>query len=178
MAVRSTARYVPRKVLGERMQHWHSSGSDPIYAVGSFYFAGKQYPTRNVVEAALTRIVADIPAADAGMHGWTKRDANELRLIARGLRYYLKRDYATQTHASRTRSTRFGNAGAQRNSFAIGQRVAKTMGVRLNGIVIRPFNWRAATDGTYKAPDRDATWVRWDDGTRGWIHSRFLKAAR
>ena len=62
MAVRSTARYVPRKVLGERMQHWHSSGSDPIYAVGSFYFAGKQYPTRNVVEAALTRIVADIPA--------------------------------------------------------------------------------------------------------------------
>ena len=69
---------------------------------------------------------------------------------------------------------RYGRAA--RAKFMIGQPVEKTMGVRMSGVVIPAFYWRDATDGTYKAPDRDATWVRWADGTKGWIHNRFLRS--
>lgn len=88
---------VPRKSLGEKLQHWHSSGSDPIYAVGSFYFSGQVYPKREIVERALSSIESIIPKAEAGAHGWTRRDAAELKTIARGLRYYLRHDYGGAT---------------------------------------------------------------------------------
>jgi hypothetical protein len=92
-----------RRWLGEKMQHWHSSGDDPIYAVSSYYGSNIPYPVSgfagphrdgvSVVRAALSRIESYIPQAERGEHGWTKRDAGELRTIARGLRYYLRHDY-------------------------------------------------------------------------------------
>lgn len=49
-----------RVALGLRMQQWHSSMSDPVYAVGSFYFADQVYPDKSVVEDALHSMEADI----------------------------------------------------------------------------------------------------------------------
>lgn len=37
---------------GEKMQHWHSSGGDPIYAVGSYAFSGKAPPDADVIYSA------------------------------------------------------------------------------------------------------------------------------
>lgn len=39
---------------GLKMQGWHRSQGDPIYAVGSYHFAGKLHPQRDVVERALS----------------------------------------------------------------------------------------------------------------------------
>lgn len=49
-----------RVELGERLQQWHSSMSDPIYAVGSFYFAGQVYPKKEVVEDCISNLKKDI----------------------------------------------------------------------------------------------------------------------
>ncbi len=86
-------RAVNRRRLGEKLLHWHSSGSDPIYAVGSFYIDDRPYPDKGVVENALTALNALEPRARAGEAGWTRRDATELRNIVGGLRFYLKHDY-------------------------------------------------------------------------------------
>lgn len=56
--------------------------------------------------------------------------------------------------------------------FNVGQRVVKTMGCRMEGSVIPPFNWKEADDGTYRSPERadgKVVWVQWADGSRGWI---------
>lgn len=49
-----------RTDLGLCLQEWHSSMSDPIYAVGSFYYAGMVYPKKEIVEDALSNLTADI----------------------------------------------------------------------------------------------------------------------
>lgn len=46
--------------LGLRLQSWHNSMHDPIYAVGSFYFAGHKYPSKEIVEDAISNLNADI----------------------------------------------------------------------------------------------------------------------
>ena len=46
-----------RKKLGERLLQWHSSGGDPIYAVGSYFISGDCYPDKSVVQRALSGIV-------------------------------------------------------------------------------------------------------------------------
>ena len=77
---------IPRERLGELMMRWHGSMGDPYYAVGSYYHGGHVYPNRDIVERALSQA-----EADEAKH--TGRDAQELRTIARGLRYYLRHDY-------------------------------------------------------------------------------------
>ncbi len=72
------------------MQQWHSSSGDPIYAVGSFYYADRKYPDANVTVAALESIESLIPRADAGAHGWKKSDAAQLRRIAAFIRKDLR----------------------------------------------------------------------------------------
>jgi hypothetical protein len=42
-----------RSDLGLRMQSWHRSMHDPIYAVGSYYFSGQRYPRKEIADAAL-----------------------------------------------------------------------------------------------------------------------------
>jgi hypothetical protein len=49
-----------RVELGERMQQWHSSMHDPVYAVGSFYFSNQVYPDKAIVEHALRNMTEDI----------------------------------------------------------------------------------------------------------------------
>lgn len=66
--------------LGDRLCQWHSSGSDPVYAVGSFAIAG-QVHERAVIVAAKTSLEATLPKAEKGEYGWTKEDAHELRGI-------------------------------------------------------------------------------------------------
>lgn len=45
------------KKLGELMQHWHSSGGDPIYAAGSFLASGGRHPLPAMEERALEELV-------------------------------------------------------------------------------------------------------------------------
>lgn len=75
---------------GEKLHHWHS-GMDAVYAVGSYYASGKEYPDPKVVERARDQLARDLPKAEAGMHGWTKRDAAELRSLVRFLDGKLKK---------------------------------------------------------------------------------------
>ena len=46
--------------LGERLQQWHSSMHDPVYAVGSFYFADQVYPKKEIVEHCIRNLKEDI----------------------------------------------------------------------------------------------------------------------
>lgn len=89
---------VSRTWLGEKMAPWGSDfsygeGSGSVGAVSSFYISDEVYPDRTVVERAVRAIEEDIPKAERGEHGWTKRDAGQLRSIASGLRYFLRTDY-------------------------------------------------------------------------------------
>ena len=75
-----------RKQLGLLMQNWHSGMGDPVYAVGSYYFADKPYPDPAIVEEALDWFET-VTGRDA-------RDTREIKSIVSGLRYFLKHDYA------------------------------------------------------------------------------------
>jgi hypothetical protein len=91
-------RHVDRRRLGEAMSPWggdfaYGRGTGAVGAVGSFYFSGKVYPEKELVEVAAAELERCAPLAKAGAHGWTKKDARELRTMAAGLRYYLKHDY-------------------------------------------------------------------------------------
>lgn len=93
-----SGRRIDRKKLGEMMSPWGSDfsygqGSGAIGAVSSYYYSDKKYPDRGWVARALEAIEEDIPRAEHGAHGWTKKDARDLRKIAAGLRYYLHYDY-------------------------------------------------------------------------------------
>ena len=57
----------------------------------------------------------------------------------------------------------------------LGDRVEKTMGVRMIGTIIAPFPWAEHTDGSYAPPGRWDVPVLWDDGTKGYIHKNFLR---
>jgi hypothetical protein len=91
-------RRIDRKKLGEMMSPWggdfaYGEGTGAVGAVSSYYYSGKKYPDRTLVERALKAVEADAPKAEHGAHGWTKSDAKDLRTIASGLRYYLNLDY-------------------------------------------------------------------------------------
>lgn len=87
-----------RKQLGLLMQNWHSGMGDPVYAVGSYYFADKPYPDPAIVEEALDWFET-VTGRDA-------RDTREIKSIVSGLRYFLKHDYAGARVAEEA-----GNAG-------------------------------------------------------------------
>jgi hypothetical protein len=89
---------IDRKKLAELMFPWggdfaYGQGTGAIGAVASYYADNKKYPDRVWVDRALKAVEADVPKAEAGAHGWTKSDANSLRRIAQGLRYYIVHDY-------------------------------------------------------------------------------------
>lgn len=107
-----------RTELGLRLQSWHASMSDPIYAVGSFYFSGHVYPKREVVEDAIHNLNSDLSKRQrmlAGENvraptaygytddlrkfaGYTDEQLNEdiadLEEIVGELQKYLERDYS------------------------------------------------------------------------------------
>lgn len=84
---------IDRAKLGELMHHWHDGASDPIYAVGSYYVAGKPYPGACVAADALKSIKSYTTVAEPGTFGWTEADVRELQTIAEGLEHYLRLDY-------------------------------------------------------------------------------------
>lgn len=49
-----------RHELGSRLCNWHSSMSDPIYMVGSFYLSDKVYPDKDIAESALSSLTSTL----------------------------------------------------------------------------------------------------------------------
>lgn len=105
--------------LGLRLQDWHDSMNDPVYAVGSFYFADKKHPSENVVRKALRNLTLDYDRRKLMLTGekvstynkfydkkiddlrkfagWTdeelKADIKDLEEIINSLQKFLKEDY-------------------------------------------------------------------------------------
>lgn len=95
-----------RRKLGEMMGPWGSDfsygkGSGSVGAVASYYSSGKAYPEREYVEHAIDEVKKNIPLAEQNKHGWTKKDAGELRTILRGLEHFLDADYGGGGRRSR-----------------------------------------------------------------------------
>ena len=67
---------------GLRMQDWHRSMGDPIYAVGSYHFTGKLHPQRDVVERAEANLEGLLANAR------TAKQKRELRQLVRGMHHY------------------------------------------------------------------------------------------
>lgn len=82
--------------LGELMHHWHSSSRDPIYAVGSFYFANQRYPDPEIVDRALDELEEDYENSKipGNRGGWGPSETKELSIILRNLRHYRDIDYS------------------------------------------------------------------------------------
>jgi hypothetical protein len=64
-----------------------------------------------------------------------------------------------------------------RNNLKTGTPVRKTMGVALSGVVIGKIPRDRYTDGQYREPlsHERPVYVRWSDGSRGWIDRPFLQ---
>lgn len=63
--------------VGALMQHWHESMHDPIYAVGSFFYAGQDHRL-SVVDAARSKFISMM---DSPHPSWSKEERLELRNI-------------------------------------------------------------------------------------------------
>src|ERR1043166_7572638 len=63
---------------GDNMQHWHSSGGDPIYAVGSYAYSGKIHPDRDTIESALSELEGFLRKPHSS---WKAADKRELRTL-------------------------------------------------------------------------------------------------
>lgn len=58
--------------------------------------------------------------------------------------------------------------------FPIGTSVRTTQGVRREGTVVKPFPASEANDGSYGEVGRDAVYVEWNDGTKGFWYKWHL----
>lgn len=74
------------RALGAAMHHWHSSQGDPIYGVGSMFYAGKGADEEQV-ERAITEF--ERLYRDRARYGWGA--ATELRKIISALKYALRK---------------------------------------------------------------------------------------
>lgn len=79
-----------RQKAGLLMQHWHSSQNDPVYAVGSFYFEGKQYPDTEIVSDAKERLenIVEFHADE-----YEGDDIRELQMLVEFLEWDLQTNY-------------------------------------------------------------------------------------
>lgn len=55
--------------LGERMLSWHGGMGDPIYAVGSYYVSGTEYPDSAVIDDALDSLEGELEQQEAMLRG-------------------------------------------------------------------------------------------------------------
>ena len=85
------------KRIAELMSPWHSSGSDPIYAVSSHWDGGLAVARRSV-EGALANIDRDVALAETAAgrerNGWTKTDLRQLKTI----RNYLRKSLGSKSN--------------------------------------------------------------------------------
>lgn len=58
----------------------------------------------------------------------------------------------------------------------IGTKVKTIMGCRQYGVVISSVGNRQYTDGSYRPPypNQKVVYVKWDDGTVGWMPSHYV----
>jgi hypothetical protein len=49
-----------RQKLGCKLQEWHSGMNDPVYAVGSYYYADAVYPKKEIVADAIFNLQKDL----------------------------------------------------------------------------------------------------------------------
>lgn len=67
----------------------------------------------------------------------------------------------------------------KRTTFRVGDRVQVCGGSGLDsykiGTVIPMFDWRKASDGSYKAPGTDQVPIKYDDGGSGFMFKNRLK---
>jgi hypothetical protein len=77
------------KKIGLLMSGWHSSSGDPIYAVGSFFVSGKDYPDLDVVRRAEANLERDLAGAKKKLHGWGPAEVKELKAILAFLKKYV-----------------------------------------------------------------------------------------
>jgi len=61
-------------------------------------------------------------------------------------------------------------------AIRVGNRVRKVVGVVLTGTAVPAMPVEKYTDGSYRRPREDecAVYVKWDDGTVGWVHAMFM----
>lgn len=61
--------------------------------------------------------------------------------------------------------------------FNYNDRVRKNMGIVMVGRVIHPISPASYTDGSYRRPEsrEKPVYVKWADGSQGWIHSVYLE---
>jgi hypothetical protein len=78
-----------RKVI-ENISQWHSSQGDPIYAVGSSWFAGHDVPM-NIVEDAYGSFETMHQQADQGKHGWGPKEVKEIEGILKAMKDSMRR---------------------------------------------------------------------------------------
>lgn len=57
-----------------------------------------------------------------------------------------------------------------------GTKVVVVMGLTRTGSIIKPFWHRLADDGSYGDVGKNDVFVKWDDGTRGYISCNLLQA--
>lgn len=79
-----TTRSMSRQDLGAAMHHWHSSQSDPVYAVGSQLYAGQPVDEEKV-KGAREKIRSLLRSAKNGAHGWGAPEVEELNTIEKFL---------------------------------------------------------------------------------------------
>jgi len=77
------------KDIAKLMMSWHSSGSDPIYAVQSNATSGKAVPAK-LVKDAIGNLERDLAGAKKKQHGWGPKEVKELTKIIKGLKGALK----------------------------------------------------------------------------------------
>jgi len=78
-----------RKVI-EDISHWHSSMGDPIYAVGSSWFAGKPVPM-DIVERAYGSFEDMHQEAEKNLHGWGPEEVKEIEGILKAMKDAMRR---------------------------------------------------------------------------------------
>jgi DNA repair protein RadC len=91
-------RVMSRKELGVAMHHWHHGQDDPIYMVGSYYYADRPYPDKVVVEDALGDIEAFVDRIPIQKERSTKKaNLQELKSIIASMKHFLSVDYPVGT---------------------------------------------------------------------------------
>lgn len=67
------------------------------------------------------------------------------------------------------------NVAPKARVFSPGTKVRKSMGVKLEGVIIPSFPWDQSNDGTYRAPNKEEVPIRWKDNTKGYENKANLE---
>jgi len=83
------------KQMGEKLLNWHN-GMDSVYAVGSFFLNGNEYPDIDVVKRAEAQLARLIPQARKRLHGWGPEEVMELNALVSFLKRYVAERMGTK----------------------------------------------------------------------------------